>query len=268
MNLTMTAHSTIHAVAFAIADDGSLWRRYEGDWTLFDFNKIYEGYYPKCDFTALAVFSGGYLLAGVDHYGFTRVYESMLGEVWKPALADTVLSDEGEISAKGGIRAICECNKTKQAFLFGDGGMAITLSGCRKCSYYREIAKKDIIAAKILPSETEILIKLSDETIITVSIEKLLQYKVSTEYAMMLISNGAQLIDVRPSPFFNAEHAQDSINVPLNNLDQFLKNNDGKNEYVFVCDYGPKAAYAAKRATEAGFYRVCHAGSYKNFIYY
>lgn len=80
-----------------------------------------------------------------------------------------------------------------------------------------------------------------------------------------MTKNGV-LIDVRTKEEYAEGHIPDSINLPLSNLDQILKEVPDKNTPLFVyCQSGSRSARAAKSMKKAGYSDVTNIGG---ILYY
>lgn len=80
------------------------------------------------------------------------------------------------------------------------------------------------------------------------------------------MTKNAVLIDVRTKEEYDQGHIPDSINLPLSNLDQILKEVPDKNTPLFVyCQSGSRSARAAKSMKKAGYVDVTNIGG---ILYY
>ena len=72
---------------------------------------------------------------------------------------------------------------------------------------------------------------------------------------------GAQVVDVRSLAEFAGGHAAGSVNLPLNELEQRLKELDPDRPVIVCCASGTRSAMAAHRLRRHGFKRVLNGGS-------
>ena len=73
-------------------------------------------------------------------------------------------------------------------------------------------------------------------------------------------SRGAQMIDVRTSAEFSSGHATGSKNIPLDRLQDRLKDLDRKRPILVCCATGSRSAMAKTLLERAGFAEVHNAG--------
>ncbi|WP_346670721.1 rhodanese-like domain-containing protein [Faecalicoccus acidiformans] len=80
------------------------------------------------------------------------------------------------------------------------------------------------------------------------------------------MTKNAVLIDVRTKEEYDQGHIPNSINLPLSELDQILKEVPDKNTPLFVyCQSGSRSARAAKSMKKAGYSDVTNIGG---ILYY
>jgi hypothetical protein len=82
---TITALSATDDLCYGVTDAGEIVRTADGmNWSVFDFNAHYAGYYPACRFTCVCVTTDGQVaVAGVTTDSGTPVmYLSMQNNVW------------------------------------------------------------------------------------------------------------------------------------------------------------------------------------------
>jgi rhodanese-related sulfurtransferase len=80
----------------------------------------------------------------------------------------------------------------------------------------------------------------------------------------VLRAAGAQVVDVRSLAEFAGGHAAGSVNLPLNELEQRLKELDPDRPVIVCCASGTRSAMAAHRLRRNGFKRVLNAGSWRS----
>ena len=79
-----------------------------------------------------------------------------------------------------------------------------------------------------------------------------------------LLQGGAQVVDVRSPAEFASGHAQGSVNIPLPELDQRMKELDQGRWVIVCCASGTRSAVARHKLRRHGFDRVLNAGSWGN----
>jgi len=79
-----------------------------------------------------------------------------------------------------------------------------------------------------------------------------------------LLQEGAQMVDVRSLAEFAGGHASGSVNIPLSELDQRMKEIDPGRWVIVCCASGTRSALARRKLRGRGFERVLNAGSWRN----
>lgn len=93
------------------------------------------------------------------------------------------------------------------------------------------------------------------------SIKKLLGIK--TINFAQLVSEGAQILDVRTASEFSNGHIKGSVNVPLNKLPQYLpKLKDKQKSLIVCCASGSRSAQAMGVLKYHGFTNIYDGGSW------
>jgi rhodanese-related sulfurtransferase len=75
---------------------------------------------------------------------------------------------------------------------------------------------------------------------------------------------GAQIVDVRGPGEFAGGHAEGSINIPLQELDQRIAELDPSRWVIVCCASGTRSAMARRKLRAHGFERVLNAGPWRN----
>lgn len=96
------------------------------------FDRVYEGYYPSCRFSALAGIGGTWYAAGNDGAGLPRLFSSERGSVWTER---NIEASFGRIHARdyGTILAICPGILPDELLLIGSSGIAVSVPDCPHC---------------------------------------------------------------------------------------------------------------------------------------
>lgn len=79
-----------------------------------------------------------------------------------------------------------------------------------------------------------------------------------------LLQEGAQMVDVRGAAEFASGHAEGSVNIPLTELDERMKELDPGRWVIVCCASGTRSALARRRLRRHGFERVLNGGSWSN----
>jgi rhodanese-related sulfurtransferase len=81
-----------------------------------------------------------------------------------------------------------------------------------------------------------------------------------------LIKNGATIIDVRSPGEFLQGSRPGSINIPLNDLNQRLKEIDKNKNVILCCASGARSGVATTILKKNGFNNVVNAGPWTNTL--
>jgi phage shock protein E len=79
-----------------------------------------------------------------------------------------------------------------------------------------------------------------------------------------LLQEGAQVVDVRSLAEFSGGHVPGSVNIPLPELGQRMKELDPGRWVIVCCASGTRSALARRKLRSGGFQRVLNAGSWRN----
>lgn len=77
-----------------------------------------------------------------------------------------------------------------------------------------------------------------------------------------VISNGAVIVDVRTKGEFQSGHLRNSINIPVDNLQQNLKKLKKDRAVITCCASGSRSASAKRILKSNGFENVYNGGSW------
>jgi len=80
-----------------------------------------------------------------------------------------------------------------------------------------------------------------------------------------LLANGAMLIDVRTRGEYAGGHAQNSKNIPLDELSKALPKLDKEKDIIVVCASGMRSGQAVSMMKQNGFTNCYNGGSWVNF---
>jgi phage shock protein E len=83
-----------------------------------------------------------------------------------------------------------------------------------------------------------------------------------------VISNGAVIVDVRSKGEFQSGHLRDSINMPVDNLEQNLKKLNKNKPVITCCASGARSASAVRILKSHGFEEVYNGGSWNSLKKY
>lgn len=79
-----------------------------------------------------------------------------------------------------------------------------------------------------------------------------------------VISGGAIIVDVRTKGEYQSGHLKNSINIPVNNLEQNLKKLNKDKAIITCCASGARSASARRILKANGYEQVYNGGSWYN----
>ena len=83
-----------------------------------------------------------------------------------------------------------------------------------------------------------------------------------------VIASGAVIVDVRTKGEFQAGHLRNSINMPVDNLEQNLKKLKKDKPIITCCASGARSASAKRILKSNGFEQVYNGGSWQSLKKY
>jgi len=83
-----------------------------------------------------------------------------------------------------------------------------------------------------------------------------------------VISNGAVILDVRTKGEYQSGHLRNSLNIPVDNLQQNLKKLKKDKTIITCCASGARSAYAKRILKSNGFEQVHNGGSWNSLKKY
>ena len=119
---------------WAVTDAGEIAHRNgAADWTVFDFNAQYTGYYPPMDFRAVAAGGGSVMVAGIGPDGQPAAYTSARGTVWSERPLD--YTEEGLPRHFAAVpHSLSYDAPQDRYYLAGAGGALLALPSCSHCN--------------------------------------------------------------------------------------------------------------------------------------
>jgi len=83
-----------------------------------------------------------------------------------------------------------------------------------------------------------------------------------------VISSGAVILDVRTKGEYQSGHIKNSINIPIDNLQQNIKKLNKDKAIITCCASGARSASARKMLLSNGFEQVYNGGSWSSLKKY
>jgi len=125
---------------FGVTNKGEIIHTTDGtNWDIFDFNRIYKGFYKSCAFTSILAIEKSLAVAGVYDDGLPVFMFSTLGKVWSER--PLVYNDQQGIQKLLTDRpsGIFYDDINDNFYLVCNGGMLMKLPSCSHCNELAEI---------------------------------------------------------------------------------------------------------------------------------
>ena len=119
---------------WAVTDAGEILRSADGvDWTVFDFNAEYAGFYPQMSWRAVAAGDGSVMVAGLDADGHLAVYTSSRGSVWSVRTLEYTRAGERYVLDVTPSSLSYDAGRDS-FFLHAADGSLFEMPGCSHCN--------------------------------------------------------------------------------------------------------------------------------------
>lgn len=191
--------------------------------------------------------------------GETKVWQTIIGDQ-KIQLSTDVFEETYDGYKYGDKFNINSLAVYKDRIYAGcDDGIVIVFTTCNKCYQLKRVCDFDI---KELMIEDGVMTVTDGVNTDTIDMGDIGGDSIKPEEAMLLVNNGAVLIDVRDAADYAAGHVEGSVNIPINELNaDSLDAYDLDQTLIFVCYSGTRAEQAVKTAEELGYIKVYNAGN-------
>ena len=156
------------------------------------------------------------------------------------------------------INALAEYNGRLYAAC--DGGLVIMFTDCAKCYQLKKAADIDL---KYMTIEDGVMTAGDGASEVRIPMSNLGADTIEPDEADVLIAGGAVTIDVRTAEEYAADHAEDSVNIPIDELESGLAAYGKGETLIFCCASGGRAAKAVEAAKALGYENVYNIGSYE-----
>ena len=153
------------------------------------------------------------------------------------------------------------CAVGDQLYAVCDGGYMITMTPCAKCSSIRKICDFDI---ERVEADGDTLQLIGSDDMAEISIIDARQTNIKGEAAASLIAGGAIAVDVRTAEEYAEDSLDGSINVPVDEFEGWISEQDADTTIIVYCKSGKRAAQATEIAAKQGFINIYNAGSIDN----
>lgn len=145
-----------------------------------------------------------------------------------------------------------------------DNGYVIMFTDCVKCYQLKKPVDFDITEMEIIDG---IMSVRGSEKSADIDMNTLGGNDIELFEAEQLIQNRlAVLIDVRDAADYALRHDKESVNIPIDILEDKLNSYDKKSTLIFCCYSGARAAQAVLKAYQMGFKSVYNLGSFSRLL--
>lgn len=130
---------------FGVTDKGEIIRTIDGiSWDIFDFNKVYSGFYQPCSFTKILAIENYIAAAGISDDGSPVLMFSSQGNVWTER--QLIYTDEqgAQIMLDGLPADIIYDSPEDVFFLACTNGKLLKLPSCSHCNELKMVSKEKL----------------------------------------------------------------------------------------------------------------------------
>jgi len=130
---------------YGVTDDGEIIHTDDAvHWDIFDYNRVYSGYYKQCSFTSVLVTLNRIAVAGKQDDGSPVVAFSSQGNVWTERIL-SYTDDQGFMGFLNEIpNSILYDEAGDQYFLACNRGTLLLLPGCTQCNKVTRVSDEDL----------------------------------------------------------------------------------------------------------------------------
>ena len=135
---------------YGVTDEGEIIHSTDGtNWSIFDFNQFYSGYYKPCHFTCVLVTDDRIAVAGVRSDSTPVMIFSTQGNVWTER--ELYYTDEQGVSRylEGSPMGISYNGTGDEFYLSCTGGKLMKIPSCSQCNEVAEISSADLTGISI-----------------------------------------------------------------------------------------------------------------------
>lgn len=130
---------------YGVTDKGEIIHSTDGiNWSIFDFNKMYEGFYSNCHFTKVLATEKQVSIIGKQDDGRPVLFYSSRGNVWTQR--DLVYTDKNGVSSllNDDLNDMYYAVAKDQFILIGSHGKMMTIPSCSHCNKLFEISTANL----------------------------------------------------------------------------------------------------------------------------
>lgn len=139
-----------------------------------------------------------------------------------------------------------------------DGGLVIVFTNCEKCYKLKKACDIDIKQMSIVDG---VMYASDGENDVEINMSEIGGDEIAADEAKILLAQGATLIDVRTEAEYSEKSVENSVNIPIDTLEEGLGAYDKDAVLIFCCTSGVRASTAVEKAKQLGFTNVYNLGS-------
>jgi hypothetical protein len=130
---------------YGVTDQGEIFHTNDGlNWAIFDFNKVYDGYYKACSFGKVLVTPKQIAIIGKYNDGLPVLFFSSAGNVWSERPL-TYTDEQGFNAQLGDIPSDIYYDSLKDRFiLLCSNGIIMTIPSCSHCNKLYKITDNNL----------------------------------------------------------------------------------------------------------------------------
>lgn len=195
-------------------------------------------------------------VAGLTGGDNTQVMISTHGEIWTDITPKEFA--ESDLTDGEGLFMNDIISNSDQLYIGCNNGILVTITPCGKCATAKRVCSFDIGELEIVDN---ILYLYSDNESKEISLTNARQSNIEAEAALKLAAEGALLVDVRSKEEYSEESYKGSINVTVDEFEEWIKTTDREQKIIVYCSSGSRAKKAIDIAYAAGHTNIYNLGS-------
>lgn len=240
------------------------------NWKHEDFNKVYDGLYPRYVFTKAIPAGSTMFIIGYPEENplHPLIMYSETGDVWM--MKEMMKIDDEYPDENDNLQVHDICFNIDQIVGVLDDGKVLSITECTACNESRQMEEvKDLWATAV--NEEGVLVCGEDFYAKVLGSKQIRQDKIGAEQALYDVESGrAILIDVREDDELAADgYIPNSVHIPLAEVQEKLPElaSDPYQEIIFYCASGKRSQKAVEQAEEMGYLSVYNLGGLSNWPY-
>lgn len=250
-----TLRASLPDIVLTITDDGLISRERKGVLTTVDYNKECG---TNLSFIKLDTWNQNFVALTEDNTtGERGLIMSSMGTLWVTPDYTFSVSD---IPIKGNekfqVNDFIICGD--QIYAGCNDGLIIVITTCSKCYKLKSVSDFDIISLYL--ENGNVCIKGRNDESLNIPLDRLRQTNITVDEALALAEDGAVLVDVRTEEEYSQRHYENSVNIPLDQIDK-IEEYPIDTTLIFYCESGGRAQKVLEYAQTKGYMNVYNLGS-------